>query len=467
MYSFPSFESNDFIFSRNLISPYEYFFLLLYIIIFLTIGVIIRNSYYKNHQGRKYFLPALLLKIIGGVVICLIYNYYYVGGDTNAYFNDARLLNKILFHDPLTAMKLFFSGQDKLLNDFGYYYNSFRFLRADDTFMVVRIAAFLQIFTFNSFLVTSALFGFLSFFCLWYFYVALCKLYPMLYGKFAYATMFVPSLVIWGSGIFKDTICLALLCLIYGNIQNSIREKKIKFWNSLIIITAIYLLIVIKAYIVLIFSLSFSTFFILGTLKKMKNIFLKYALAPIIISIGLVGFYYTFEKVGKTSKSEIYSIEKILKTAEITGNYLQYVSSLTKSSGYSLGEIEYTVAGIIKKAPQAINVTLFRPYLWEVRKPIMLFSAFESFSILLFTVFIFLKNGIFRSLKIALNNVLIFSFLIYSIVFAFSIGITSFNFGSLVRYKIPILPFYLIALILIDYYSNISKRKKSGVSYPI
>ncbi len=38
------------------------------------------------------------------------------------------------------------------------------------------------------------------------------------------------------------------------------------------------------------------------------------------------------------------------------------------------------------------------------------------------------------------------------------VGITTLNFGTLVRYKIPCLPFYLIALILIlDYRNN---RKK-------
>jgi hypothetical protein len=41
-----------------------------------------------------------------------------------------------------------------------------------------------------------------------------------------------------------------------------------------------------------------------------------------------------------------------------------------------------------------------------------------------------------------------YSFL-FSIVFALFVGASTLNFGSLVRYKIPCTPFYLISLFLI------------------
>jgi hypothetical protein len=46
-------------------------------------------------------------------------------------------------------------------------------------------------------------------------------------------------------------------------------------------------------------------------------------------------------------------------------------------------------------------------------------------------------------------------------IFAFSVGFTSYNFGSLVRYKIPLMPFYYIALfILADKEKEPEKTKK-------
>lgn len=48
----------------------------------------------------------------------------------------------------------------------------------------------------------------------------------------------------------------------------------------------------------------------------------------------------------------------------------------------------------------------------------------------------------------------------FSIVFALFVGSTTLNFGTLVRYKIPCMPFYIIALILI---LEISKKRKAAL----
>jgi hypothetical protein len=54
--------------------------------------------------------------------------------------------------------------------------------------------------------------------------------------------------------------------------------------------------------------------------------------------------------------------------------------------------------------------------------------------------------------------------LIFSLMFSFGIALSSNNFGTLVRYKIPAIPLYLIALLLIYYYGiKLSDRKKQLV----
>ena len=41
--------------------------------------------------------------------------------------------------------------------------------------------------------------------------------------------------------------------------------------------------------------------------------------------------------------------------------------------------------------------------------------------------------------------------LIFTLIFAFAVGISTSNFGSLVRYKIPCMPFYTAFLIILFY----------------
>jgi hypothetical protein len=111
---------------------------------------------------------------------------------------------------------------------------------------------------------------------------------------------------------------------------------------------------------------------------------------------------------------------------------------------------------MISKAPQAINVAIFRPYLWEVRNPLMAISALECFALLLFTIYvIYLKRHVF--FKMILDPNVIFC-LVFSITFAFAVGISTYNFGTLSRYRIPLLPFYVMALALMFHYEKKERK---------
>jgi hypothetical protein len=111
---------------------------------------------------------------------------------------------------------------------------------------------------------------------------------------------------------------------------------------------------------------------------------------------------------------------------------------------------------MLTKFPQAVVVTLFRPFIWESKKIIVLLSGLEALLFLYFTIKVIIKRktGIF-SMVIKDPNL---SFcLAFSIIFAFAVGITSYNFGALSRYKIPCLPFYAASLVILYYNFDTSK----------
>jgi hypothetical protein len=111
---------------------------------------------------------------------------------------------------------------------------------------------------------------------------------------------------------------------------------------------------------------------------------------------------------------------------------------------------------MIRLAPQAVNVSLFRPYLWEVNNPLMLLSGLESTVLLLLSLYILFRENI--RVFTAIRQADVFFALVFSITFAFAVGVSTYNFGTLVRYKIPMLPFFALALILI---SDYSKRERN------
>jgi len=125
-----------------------------------------------------------------------------------------------------------------------------------------------------------------------------------------------------------------------------------------------------------------------------------------------------------------------------------------EGSGYDLGAFDPSLVGMLKKFPLAVNVTLFRPYIWETRKVLQLINAFEALLFLWVTLKILFTVGLKKTWRTIKDDPTIQFCLIFTIVFAFAVGISSYNFGALSRYRIPCLPFYAIALVLIYYKNN-------------
>jgi hypothetical protein len=164
----------------------------------------------------------------------------------------------------------------------------------------------------------------------------------------------------------------------------------------------------------------------------------------------MVGFLFFSQKFADELGK--YSLKNIATTSQVTRNYINSVSG-DEGSGYDLGDFDPSLTGMLKKFPAAVNVTLFRPYLWEAKKPIVLINALEAFMFLVITLKVIISVGPLKTWKTIAKDPTIQFCLIFTIVFGFAVGISSFNFGTLSRYRIPCLPFYALALVLI-YYKN-------------
>jgi hypothetical protein len=191
-----------------------------------------------------------------------------------------------------------------------------------------------------------------------------------------------------------------------------------------------------------------------GNFYKIRSAILRFTLIPVVIVLTIISGYYSVVIVGEDDRR--YSLERIAITARVTAYDIGFQTGKDAGSGYSLGELDGTLSGMVKLAPQAINVSLFRPYLWEVRNPLMLLSALESLALFLLTIYSFYqaRANLFKTLT---DPTILFC-LVFSLTFAFAVGVSTFNFGTLARYKIPLLPFYFLALILM---LNYSKRERN------
>lgn len=437
----------------------------IFIIVLITALIFQKGALDKSPEN-SYFTMAIILKMFGAIFASLIYLYYYGDGDSLYYYRRGIFLRDLLDADFSTNLKVFFSSHFKYDSNvmmYSYMLNS----EVISYFTVVQIVTLLSYLGFKSFIGISMLFGVTSFVGNWLMYKTFCKMYPEMYKYFAFGTLFLPSLIFWGSGLFKDTITYSAVGFIFWGFYNIFFLKRRLIISVVTMLISIYLVSVIKAYIVIVLMPFLILWKILTIRDKIQNKFIRVFATPLLFLIVIGISLPLIQKT--TSLDARFSLDQLEDRANDMMWWHSYAKDLYGDNGngssYTLGNNDLSGFGLVKKLPLAFNVTFFRPYIFEVSGATMLLSAVESmFFLYLFLKVIFKlfssknKYGQRAISAIFSNPDLIFMFG-FSIVFGIGVGMTSYNFGALSRYKIPALPFFLNGLYLALYL--LDKHKKS------
>jgi hypothetical protein len=419
------------------------------LLIVVYVGVYTVRPYVTDAATRKYFVPAITFKILGAIALGIIYQFYYDGGDTYSYHtHGSRQIWEAFMDSPMRGLKLLW-GNDSHVNVYQYSSRIY-FFNDDQSYFLIRIAALFDLLTFSSYSATAVFFALLSFTGMWMFFITFYSRYPHLHRGLAITAFFLPSVFFWGSGILKDTLTIASLGAATYCFHGLFIKRKISIRYVVGLMLSIVIIFSIKKFILQAFLPALLVWAVAHNFSAIKSVATKLILVPVAALLVVYGAYYMVVKVGEDD--ERYAVSKLAKTAKVTAYDIRYWSGRGAGSGYTLGELDGTFTSMIRLAPQAINVSLFRPYLWEVKNPLMFISALESFLFLIFTGYVlYTVRG---KLRLAFGNPDVIFGLVFSLSFAFAVGVSTFNFGTLVRYKIPLLPFYLMALVVILNYRN-------------
>lgn len=81
----------------------------------------------------------------------------------------------------------------------------------------------------------------------------------------------------------------------------------------------------------------------------------------------------------------------------------------------------------------------------------MVISGLENTLLLLLTIYFIFRTRVYGMFVYTFSNPVLLFCLSFSLITAFIVGLTTANFGALVRYKMPLLPFFVsYFIILID-----------------
>jgi len=324
------------------------------------------------------------------------------------------------------------------------------------SFFVIRISAILDLLTFSSYSGTAVLFAVIAFTGAWMLFLTFYRMNPAMHRWIALSVFFIPTVVFWGSGIFKDTITLAALGVATYAFHKMFIQQRPRSSSALLMIVAFWIIFSIKKYILLCFLPALLFWAVATYLSRIPSVMLRAIVAPATGLVAIALSYYAISKVGEDDRR--YNVNNLAKTAQITAYDIRYGwgARTGEGSGYTLGDLDGSWESVLRLAPQAINISLFRPYLWEVDNPLMLLSSLEALALLTITIHMVWKVRWKLPTYVQRPDVLFC--LVFAVVFAFAVGVSTFNFGSLSRYKIPMMPYFLLAIGII--HASVKRDKK-------
>ncbi|MFT4524956.1 MAG: hypothetical protein ACI85F_001108 [Bacteroidia bacterium] len=433
------------------IGPWDFILVPIFTILAILIARRIQFRRESDNPVYQYYTRGMMAKIFGGLALAIIYVFYYGGGDTLNYWEDAGTLRNLMFKDFFCYLDILF-GDTSIMNFFCFDDETGSpasiFLRDSKSYAVTRFTSIPYALSIDSFFGCTILVAIFSYMGVWRLYIMFTNEYPTLRKEMAIAVLFIPSVLFWGSGILKDTYTFSAACWFAYSFYNvSLRRHKVLINLAMVVVNSI-VLISVKPYIFLGLMPGCLVLLVFKRMQSIESNFIKILSFPMFFMIAAVIGGFVVSRSAE-SLGAYGSVDSLLDKAAATQQDLK--REAYEGNSFDIGDFDASLTGIISKAPAAIFAGLFRPTLLDVRNVVMLISAIENTVIMLLFLYLLLRIGPFGFMKVTLNQPLVMFCFSFAIFFAFSVGLTTSNFGSLVRYKIPAMPFFVAGLYIVRY----------------
>lgn len=396
---------------------------------------------------------VFVLKIVTGFILTWIYTEYYTSrldADIFKYFDDSKIMYESFWTKPADFFKMISGNGDaayftdeyysKMNNWFKVYQDSL----FNDSQTIIRFNAVLRFFSFGIYHVHMVIMCFISLIGI----VAMYKSFaPYFKGKetiMGIILFLMPSVLFWTSGVLKEGLLIfGLGIFIYGCFQ--IRNKNYKWYVFVAIIISAFLLLYLKIYTLLILT-PLLIVFLLTENKRFTTGLLTYS---------IVGSISILMALNLKNIDEKYDVLMIISDKQ--NDFIIHANHLESGSILDIEPIEPDFISLLAHSPEAFFNSLCRPFVFESKSPLMILAGIENMILLLLIVM-----SIYKRSKLNLQQKNLFLFLIlYGIAMFTLIGLITPVMGALVRYKVPALPLFAIAFVLLgDWKMILNNRPK-------
>lgn len=423
--------------------------LLYFIYLLIFIFLIQKLSFFNApHIERKWIVALFLLKVVSGILLFIIYQYYYPPTDSDIfhYFNDGLIIHSSFFEKPTDFLRMI-TGINADAPDLQHYYTSccywlkpYYYNLPNDNLIVIRTNAIFCFFSMGNFHIHNLFFSFLGFIGLWALYKAFCTDLSGRHMLLLLCVFCFPSVLFWTSGALKESLMMA----IFGFLIYFFRSwlKKPTVFSTIAVLVLSYMMKTSKFYV------------LMSALPAMcAAVWIKFrprwALSKFIAThLILFAIAYFSKYITGIDLVEAICNKQLcfISMSEDLGNVGSFVY---------LPPLDNGLISMIVNIPNALYNSFFRPTIFEVKSATMLMAAIENVLIIILLVI----GVLFLRPKNFANHYVWYCLSFIFILFVL-IGLTTPVLGALVRYKVPALPFVgIVILLLINEEKSTSANK--------
>ncbi len=386
----------------------------------------------------KTFQLLFIIKVFAAVCLYLIYTRFYPdrqNADILRYYDDSKYIYDSAFSRPWDFFRMM-TGYDANAKELFVYYDAMHNwfnskLIFNDSRTMIRINALMRFFTVGTYFPVAIMMSFIGMMGLTGIFRIFLKYFPAKKFWLAIIVYLMPSTLLWTSGMIKETFLIFSIGLLLYTLHNYQLRKKLSAQQITGIVFFGFCLLNIKSYILFAIIPGIISWMICSRIAKGKWI-----VALMIHSVYLASLFYAAPLISENSVAELLRDKQ--------QEFYHLAEREHAKSVIQLPVIDDTTVSLVKNAPYAILVVLFRPYPGESLNPLMILAALENIFLIVFCILCL--AGFSKSSINKLPSVF-FLAIYFSVIMFILIGLVTPVIGALVRYKVPALPFLMFSFI--------------------
>ncbi len=374
---------------------------------------------------QKFYWFAFFIKWLAALSLGLVYMYYYPGGDTWTYFEEAKKLSLLATSDFSQFWDLFLASNDtSTVTHFLYVH--------DRSFLFVKIVSLLNLVSGNNYWVTASYFSLVSFFSSWFLFIQLRRFAPDSTRAAVLAIFLFPSILFWSSGLLKETLAMAAVYYLTAVLIQLLCGAKVNLVQWALVFFSVWIGWSIKYYWLGIFIAAWLSCLFVFILTKNRKISQRKS------GLGWLGLFLLLA-AGASFAHPNFHLERVMEV--IVSNHDLSVLQSKGNDYIHYYDLLPTVASVAVNSPWALFSALFRPMPFEATGLPSVLASLENLIIFVLAVS-YLASARKKSPPFVIP------LFVFSVVLCVFLALSTPNFGTLSRYRVGFLPFMIFVFSL-------------------